>query len=389
MYSISSRDRRVTDYVKDQARKWLYNKIVNDEYETFSHSGKQIIIDIKDAREVTEKKYKEFCGAFVNDPYAYMLNYKKRKKISGITTKHLANYFVLFNEAVLPVGFIKDFFEDDYETRAEIDEYFATYSKGALDEFVIECYKLENKREAEVEKIKQSTPCVFKTKKWFHVSNIIKIVLPLICLILCLNYLIDNNIFSTLVSDERDILWSEHGPKVLVNLLCLIISLVKIKNAVVLVIFYINYIWVRIYVASLQRSLNVFNDNTISKIKDHFLNQIDELKAADFFITDDICQNPPNGMNQYLSIASFNTEKMSSKIQKLTSNKRYNKVHFEYKNNNELTAQKRFWRRGIATSVILLIIISIFNIESVGGALADLISNTPIGDSFDLSKLIS
>lgn len=385
MYTITSRDRRVTDYVKNQAYIWLYNKIINNEYVSHGHEAENVLLRIKEAHTVTEKSYEEFRNYFKNDPYYYMLNYKSIKKSNGITTSYLTNYFIKFNDVVLPVGFIKDFFEDDYETKAEINEFLAMFADGALDDFVIGCQKIKNRRDAEIDDITKKTPCVFHTKAMFHVTNIIKIILTFAALFLCISYASRNHIIDSLIQSRNGESVVIGDPSVVfVHFVIFVLTLIKLKNVVRIVLFYISFIRIRLYVGSLRRSLDVFNNNTIEDIKNHFKDTIEELKNSQFVITDEMCTNIPKGRKQYLFITNFDSSRIEERLNKLLTNKRYAKLSFRFENEKAIMPQKRAWRKGIISSVLMVVILLVTGVPTIHDALLRLIASTPLNDLFDL-----
>lgn len=389
MYSITSRDRRVTDYVKEQAYVWLYNKISNGEYYSHGHEAEGIVLRIKEAHKVTEKSYDEFRSYFGNDPYFYMLNYKGKKISKGITTPYMENYFIKFNDVILPVGFIKDFFEDDYETVTEVNEYMLSFSEGSLDEFVISCQKIKNKRDAEIEKIRKNTPYLFNSNVLFHVTNIIKIVLVFFALALCIRFFATNeliNNFAELVRTGQNQFIEDNIRTVITCVIMFLFVLIKLKKVIVLLLFYISFLRITFFVKSLQYSLDNFNNTTIETIKEYFKGIISNFKNTNFFITDDMCSVVPRGKHQYLSIINFNSSKIESNIQKISSNKRYKNIHFYYDSNTTISSQKRFWKKGIMSTVIIILILMFSSISELREALINFLASTPLSEFFDFHK---
>ena len=72
-YSILLRDRRITDYVMEQAYLWLYEQIVKDSYVAGDRQSEKLILEIKQPGAVTQTSYEAFLQAFMNDPYQYLL----------------------------------------------------------------------------------------------------------------------------------------------------------------------------------------------------------------------------------------------------------------------------------------------------------------------------
>lgn len=386
MYAITSRDRRVTDYVRNQAYAWLYNKIGKGEYDSHGHEAEGVILRIKEARAVTKESYAEFLEHFKNDPYFYMLEGKKSKKSKGITTSYIADYFMSFNDDVLPVGFVRDFFEDDYETAAEIDAYMSSYTEGSLEEFVINCQKINNKRAAQIEKIQKNTPSLFNTKVSFHVLNVVKMILAVAAFVICVNYFANNMIidhFAELVNTGSNRFLEENFPIVLLHAFLLIFILVKVKRAIVLLFFYIRFLYIRIYVMLIKHFISSFNSNTTERLKAYFEDVIGELKGTGYVITPEMCSASPSGKRQYMYIVNFKGEKISKLIEKLTGSKRYSAVHFYYDSKINISVQKVYWKKGIITSVIIILLLSFTGIPELRDWLIGLLASTPLNKFID------
>ena len=132
MYEINVSTRRVTQFIIEEAYRWLYLKINNNEYQANRcKEGKSLIVKIAEEKTVTAENYVKFINLFDNSPVAYMMYRSKRKSSKLITTDILCNYFVKYNGHILPVGFIKDFFEDDYETQQEVNALLEGFTKNA------------------------------------------------------------------------------------------------------------------------------------------------------------------------------------------------------------------------------------------------------------------
>ena len=118
MFQIISNTHRVTKYVTEEAYKWLYNEINKNNYAVSKQSSAlNLMLKIKTERCITKETYEQFVSLMENSPYIYLI--RKKNKSGAITTNNVRNYFVMFNDDVLPLGFIMDFFEDEYETKEE------------------------------------------------------------------------------------------------------------------------------------------------------------------------------------------------------------------------------------------------------------------------------
>ena len=206
MYSLNSNSRRITSYVRQESYKWLFDRIKANEYDVgMNRASKQLIIDITRAGRVTEETYNRFISLVILNPFDYVLQSKRVRK-KYITTTRIENFFVKYNGVPLPIGFIKDFFEDDYETQTEIDKYINDVVSGQEELFAVKCQeKLLNKSNQIVD-LKNEVICVFHTKPLFHVFHLIKVFLTVMTMILCLDYLNNSNIIdkALTVIKERD-----------------------------------------------------------------------------------------------------------------------------------------------------------------------------------------
>ncbi len=373
MYSIISKDRRVTNYVKAQCYKWLFAKVVNNEYDAHSSEAENVILQIKKVGEVDETSYNEFCKYFINDPYYFILNNDRDKKMRGISTNHLANYFVRYNDNILPVGFIRDFFEDDYETRADIEEFYKTYLDGTLDDFIVNCQMAKNMRYENIETIKNNNECVFNTKVMFHVTNAIKFVLTIVGLILSLSYIIGNDTVINLIDHLKNggnVFIQNNLFTVIANFIFLLYLLPHVKKCIRLIIFYVKLIKMNIYVKSLVAAIDDFNTDTMENFKVHFGNINNVLKNSQYI--DEVCFTAPAGKKKYLAIMDFDASVVYDKLQKLVD--KYYKTGFAYNDEDSLDRQKRIWRRGIIFFVLVIIVFFILNIPVFNEAFTDLVN---------------
>ena len=122
MYQLRD-DRRITKFVKSEARKWLLKNI-----DGYNYTGKaQTLYEtITKAREISESMYGEFLKVFDNNP----IN-RKLKGLSednkGIESNDIHKYFIRYNNHDLPIGFIIEFFEDDYDEKGKIDNLIKSF----------------------------------------------------------------------------------------------------------------------------------------------------------------------------------------------------------------------------------------------------------------------
>lgn len=126
--------RRITEYVREEARKWLAEQIINNDTNHYyscnkCKDGRNLILDIQRDRIVTQHWYEIFIELFNNNPFD-IITASKKDRMNKITTDSVLHYFYEYNGYLLPVGFIIDFFEDDFETQDEKDNFI----KEVLDD---------------------------------------------------------------------------------------------------------------------------------------------------------------------------------------------------------------------------------------------------------------
>ncbi len=384
MFSITSKERRVTKYVKVQAYKWLYEKIVKGEYTAHTIEAEEVILGIRRDGFVTENTYKQFFQLFLNMPYDYILtNDKLEESGYGITTNMLPNYFVRYNGTNLPLGFIKDFFEDDYETKADIEEYYKAYLDGALDELIINCRSTKNICLSNVTETTTANPGVFQPKISFHVTNIIKSVLTLAALVLNLMYLIGNDVVNEIIDffDKGTNTFVEEELGIIVaNLFLLLFLIPKVVKIITTIVFYIRLSIVRGYVKKVVKSMDVFGTDTVENFKEHFSQINDELKQTRIIEGD--CLKAPKGKKQYLTIANFKIDVINGKLDKL--NKKFNDdLYYNYNKtigNTTYTLDKckKQWKRGIVFTTIFIVIFVFLNVPGPHDWLFDILSSAGI-----------
>ncbi len=133
MFSIYD-SRRISGYVMQKSRQWLYEHL--SDYCTDAHeASRDLSADIKTEGKISEEKYNEFFSYFDNNPFsARMLHSaESNSRTNIITSEKLYCYFVTYNGVIMPLGFITEFFEDDFcseEDRNRLFERFLEYAKS-------------------------------------------------------------------------------------------------------------------------------------------------------------------------------------------------------------------------------------------------------------------
>lgn len=308
MFSITSRERKVTNYVKQQAYAWLYNKICKGEYEQKSNGG--LLIRITMAKKVDEDSYEDFLDEFNHVPYKYMLDHDSAN-FNKIYTRHIDNYFIEFNGVLLPVGFIKEFFEDDYETQADIREFYSKYLNETLEDMINGCKLKRNLVDTTVTEIKEQNKAILKPKLWYHIVNIlIKGILPVFALIVCATGLIQ-----LLTEYKAFFIEGDDSLKMIINAFGVALTILPTFRAIRIPFFYIRWAMLKSKVNSISKTLEEFDGDTLETFKVHFTD-INKYLVTHPFIEDG-CLKAPNKKKQYLAVTEYDKGKIVSNIEKL------------------------------------------------------------------------
>ncbi len=310
MFSITSRERKVTNYVKEQAYAWLYDKIAKDQY-LQQNSNSDLLIKIKMARKIDENTYNEFLRNFNNVPYAYMLNYNQ-SNFKNIYTRHIDNYFISYNDFPLPAGFIKSFFEDDYETQADVREFYAKYLNETLDDMINGCKLRRNNIDNAIIEVKNQHSQVLQPKLGHHIVNLfIKLVLPIIAFIVCVSGLI-----GLLVEYKLDIS-AANALEWLINTFGTALTLVPTIRAIKIIVFYIRWGMLKTDVSSISKMLSEFDSDTLESFKTHFTGINSTLINQRSPFIDDACLDAPAKKKQYHAVIGYDKNKLIAKLEKI------------------------------------------------------------------------
>ena len=391
MYSIKSNSRRITTFVKNEAYKWLYDKINKNEYEVKNkREAQQLILSIQKAQCVTESSYNKFVEYIIHNPFSCVMSGYKRKS-NLITTRKIENFFVLFNGTPLPIGFIKDFFEDDYETQAEINKYIASIVKEQENLFAIKAQERVLAQNENITRMKTTYRYFFKTNVLFHLTNVIKMLLTIVTFFLCVYYFKENDVIGKVIIYLRD----GEGEKfiednmflIIFNIIVFFCLIPRIIKLVKLIIFYIIWFITRFYVFLMSRSLFVFENKKIEEMREYNKSIVPEI-ATRGYIDDSVCSGMPSVRRLYLRFERFNYKKVESKIDKIGKSPKFNFVNLFYQDEVGLKVQKKKWKSRIVTSVLLAVVLMFTNIKACRDFAIDLYNEALAnitGESVDVS----
>jgi len=369
MYTIID-DRRITSYVLDQAYIWLYDQIRANKYTADDIESSNILLKIKSEQKITKTSYELFLNHFINDPHLYVLMNHKNNKVKGIVTTEIRNYFVKYNDAVLPVGFIQEFFEDDYDTKKEINAFFEEYLVKAEESFEISVQKTTNEKTMWLDKTIENNPGLFKTKFKFHFTNVFKFILVVLGFILSATYFTnskENGFISFVTKLKQGEEFANANPYLLAvaNVIFLIFMISNLAKVIKTVLFYIDFFRIRGYIRKIQKALDTFN---IQDFKEFFLEINEAIKDADYSITDDVLSVKIPGRDGIVAVMELNEEEILGKIRAFDSAK-YRWLHFFYRDEKELHTYSRRWGNGIPFTIILLVVFTFANITCMNAGI--------------------
>ena len=160
MYHLTD-DRRITQFIKSEARNWLYNRIHDNEYIFKGDDSKKLSEEIFRKREVTEELYGKFLKMFDNNPIKQKVKCLLNKEATIVSDK-IYFHFIKYNNYTLPIGFIIDFFEDDYEDKERIKNLIKGFLEESKEETITQWGATRFRFVPEVDKQKTSLANVYK-----------------------------------------------------------------------------------------------------------------------------------------------------------------------------------------------------------------------------------
>ena len=370
MYSLNSNSRRITTYVQEEAHKWLYNKIVKNEYDVGSNrKAQKLIIDIKKEGKVTAESYDRFVSQVIYNPFDVITRGYKPCSKKYICARAIENFFLKYNGVVLPIGFVKDFFEDDYETQAEINKYIESVVKGQEEKFAIKCQEKLLNQTGNIADMKDEKPYVFRTKIMFHITNLLKAILTIATLVICLKFIVGEDVITKIIEYNRDgaheEFFDEYMFHVIFNFIVLIFLIPRVIKLIKTIIFYIRWLAIRIKVFMVGLSIKQFEANKFEALREYFKSIVPEI-ATTHVISEEACKNVPAARRQYIAIDEFDFEKVENQIVKLYNSPRLLFLNACYNEEDErvFKQKKKAWRKRIVASTLLLAILCFTNIQS-------------------------
>ncbi len=379
MYSLNSNSRRITTYVQEEAHKWLYNKIIKNEYDVGSNrKAQKLIIDIKKEGKVTAESYDRFVSQVIYNPFDVITRGYKPCSKKYICARAIENFFLKYNGVILPIGFVKDFFEDDYETQAEINKYIESVVKGQEEKFAIKCQEKLLNQTGNIADMKDEKPYVFRTKVMFHITNLLKAIITIATLVICLKFIVGEDVITKIIEFNRDGAHEDFFDKymfhVIFNFIVLIFLIPRVIKLIKTIIFYIRWLAIRIKVFIVGLSIKQFEATKFEALREYFKSIVPEI-ATTHVISEEACKNVPAARRQYIAIDEFDFEKIENRIVKLYNSPRLLFLNACYNEDDErvFKQKKKAWRKRIVASILLLAILCFTNIQECRDFAMDLL----------------
>lgn len=399
MFTIESTTHRVTTYVVNEAYKWLYNEIECNKYSSNKRrDGRALLLKIKTDKCVTEQTYKQFLAMLENRPFVYLTSQKNSSsKGASITTNHLLNYFVKFNNVILPLGFILDFFEDEYETEDErqalIDQYI---QNERTVEFENQCRIKIGEQLEPLITFKEERPCIFETSPMFHVTNILRIALTAVLVVLFSMFMSETKMSTALMDfvlkaqfDAGKLLPESYGYisaflfdttlnaqntygeyfaayafHLIFNAGLLLVIICRVVSMLSYLITTAKIMICRSEVAQQEKNISYLEDIGIQDLTEYFKSIAPTLVRKKAF-TPEMAENLPVAHKRYHSAISFNFENLDQTIESMYASKSVKKLALEYHDDDSLRLAKKQWRRGFVLVILLCMVVVLLNVSAL------------------------
>ncbi|MBQ8911631.1 MAG: hypothetical protein IJY89_03585 [Clostridia bacterium] len=391
MHEINVGTRRVTQYIIEESYKWLYKKILDGEYEVNRcKEGKELLLQIEEAHGVTKSTYKKFLDLFDNSPFEYMLYRSKRKSAKKITTDVLFNYFVKYNGHVLPIGFVKDFFEDDYETKAEVQKLLTEFMESNKSALGISWRRTLLDKEQALDSLRESHPSVLKLHPMLIVTQILKMILTGILTFFIVNFFksvyffeVAKIFFTDLgfslskkiiapvnmaaFAIGEDIFCAEgeaftvlqyllhYSIFFIIAIILFFVLIARYKKHIRFIIFSARVCINNIRIFRQKMAIQNFEKKGLDKIST-YLSEIAPSLAQDTAIDDTSCANIPSEKKLYASVAKFNEKALVAKFAKMQV--KYENLKLAY-NDKSIHQAKANWRSGLISGFIFTALLSV------------------------------
>lgn len=399
MYRIEKISRRITTYVIEEAYQWLYHEIDNDKYTISSDKeARKLILDIKTNQGLTKEYYDKFAAMVGGNPFINLIKPKRSsKKVGAISSSNLLNYFIQYNDVVLPLGFVIEFFEDDYETEKEKQAIIADFIKfeSSVD-FEVTCKSELEEKSRKIDKFETKHPSIFKTPASFWFNNGMRVVMTFVLLFFFISFLSATNmatitskyIFDAKFNDDlfigeeyadtsaflisageeislervygtRDITYAQYYAvysfHLIFNIFILIVLLARLGTTINILRAFITIIVYRAKFSSQKKKIIDLEETGIVSIKE-FIESNSETLANSGKLPTELQSSAPVAMRGYISVSNFAPGKYEDKINKLYQNKKMNK--FFFMDVDDIPRMERlYWKKSSWITTIIFLVI--------------------------------
>ncbi len=401
MYRIEKISRRITTYVIEEAYQWLYNEIDNERYTISSDKeARKLILDIKTNQGLTKEFYDRFASMVGGNPFINLIKPKRSSKKAGaISSTNLTNYFIQYNDVVLPLGFVMEFFEDDYETEKEKKALIADFVKfeSSVD-FEVTCKSELEDKSRKIEKFKGKHPSIFKSPASFWVNNGMRVILTFVLAFFFVTFLTATNMAvitkdfvieakfndELFIADEycdtsaflinaatgeevsisqicgtRNVTYADYYENyafhLVFNIFLLIVLLARLGTTISILRAFVTILVYRLKFSSQQRMIVSLEEEGIVAIKE-FIESNGEQLALSGELPRELQSNAPKAMSGYISVSNFDPQKYEERINKLYLHKKMRKFFFMDVDDIP-RMEKNYWKKSSWITTIIFLII--------------------------------
>ena len=378
--------RKITEYVKEEAYKWLYNAIQAGDYQfTKNKASKMLLLTITQEEKVTQETYEEFLSCFENNPISYVTQTKKhRRKL--ITTEKMTHYFVECNGFMLPVGFMQTFFEDDYETDADRDAMLKTVTAYQLERQHTKWKQTPLDHSIKLDSLQENYPTSIGMHPLLLAKNLVHVVVTILLICLAMSFfksvnfkevmeqfygnnfrvtdeiVLDETLESYILNADKALespfnigeYLNTYAVALMLNIVVLIIVIVRVFKDIKFCICGIRVLIYRIRIEIYKAYCSKIEGTGVDSMNEYFKEQIPAMVQGKAVNPEDF-KDVPRELRYINALENADMDKFTASIE------RYDKKNvFSYKL-EQLPKRKKSWIVGIVSSAILLLAVCIID----------------------------
>ncbi|MBR2907055.1 MAG: hypothetical protein IKC26_03305 [Clostridia bacterium] len=399
MYQIKSNTHRITRFVIGEAYKWLYREIDKGNYTTNKHTeARNLMARIKAAKKLDAETYSAFLEMMNNSPFNHLIGQKN--KTPTITTNNIMNYFVEFNGVALPLGFIMEFFEDEYEMPKDRQKVIDAFIDSERNQSFGDTCRAEIMKHLDPQtKFRKKYPCVFSTPAGFYASHIARVIFTIVLAVFFFTFMAQSRMGAILgdylldakfdakaeISAEYGVIesylqeidtadplnpiqykdyFAKFGGHIALNALLFIILLFRLSHLIKFIIVVIKLLSARFALNKQDADIAYLDDQGIEDMKAYFSEIAPSLKKSRKF-TEDMFEGVPKASKRYVSVVNFEFNKIERSIRNMYSSSSAKKINAIYTNETELSICRKKWRSGFIRLSLLTIFFLIVNISGL------------------------